>query len=77
MMTSKSAYRAPDADVFKKTRVYNELKYRIHNIKLRIEFYLNIFRKFIIGARGVMSVFVGSKFTLATMVSTFFQTLAS
>jgi len=70
MMTPRAVYRALDTDVFNEPRLYNELKYRIHNTELRMEFYINIIRKFSIGGRAVMSVFAGSKFTLAAMVST-------
>jgi len=70
LMTPMPAYRAPDPDVFNKPRQYNELKYRIYNTELRMEFYINILKKFSISGRAVMSVFAGSKFTLAAMVST-------
>jgi len=68
VVVPKPAYRAPDTDVFNKPRLYNELVYRIHNTELRMEFYLTILKNFCIQGSSVLSVFAGSKFTLAAMV---------
>ncbi len=68
VLSPKPAYRAPNTDVFNKPRLYNELVYRINNTELRMEFYLNILKEFSVPGMNVVSVFGGSKLTLAAMV---------
>ncbi len=71
LITPKLAYRAPNTDVFNKPRAYNELRYRINNTELRMEFYLGILKRFCFAGRSVMSLFAGAKFTCAAMVCCF------
>lgn len=62
-------FDCPESARYMKARAYSELEYRIHNLELRMEFYLWIVRKFVAPGMSVFSGYTGGKLTCAAMVS--------
>ena len=62
-------FNCPEIARYMKVRAYNELEYHIHNIELRMEFYLWIVLKFSVPGKSVFSGFAGEKLTCTAMVS--------
>ena len=61
-------FYAPNTPVFNKPHGYNELKYRVYSMELRMEFYVWLVKKFVKAGDFVFSMWGGGKLTCAAMV---------
>lgn len=55
--------------MYKESRRYNELAFKMYNMELRMEFYLWIVKKFFNPGTSVFSMFARGKFTCTGFVS--------
>ena len=69
MVSIPPDFYAPETTVYTKPRAYDELLYRVYNAELRMEFYLWLMNAFCMPGSNVVSVYAGSKFTCAALVS--------
>jgi hypothetical protein len=66
----KKEYRAANVPYYSESGKYLEAKYRLHNSKLRMEFYFELLQTFCSSGENFLSILSGSKCMLAARVST-------
>ncbi len=62
-------FESPDHPANLKNRKYQELEYRVHNTELTMEFYVRVLNDWCKPGDKVLSVYAGSKFLIASVVS--------
>jgi hypothetical protein len=65
----KKAYRAADVPYYSDSGKYLEVKYRLHNSELRMEFYFELLRTFCKPRDNFLGIYTGSKCMLAAQVN--------